>query len=48
MSKTNRKEPAEQKPKPRQLKRERQHEAMQPQPLEFPQRLEPVTFKPMG
>jgi hypothetical protein len=47
MSKTHRKEPAP-KPKPRQIKRQRQQEAMQPQPLEYPQRLEPVTHKPMG
>lgn len=37
-----------QKPKPRQLKRQRQQEAMEPLPQEFPQRLEPVTHKPMG
>lgn len=48
MSKTHRADPPDPKPKPRQLKRQRQHEAMQPQPVEFPQRLEPVTFKPMG
>ncbi len=59
MSKTHRKELPEQllperpllpehKPKPRQVKRLRQWEAMQPPPVEFPQNLEPVTFKPMG
>jgi len=34
--------------KPRQIKRQKQREAMAPQVLEFPQRLEAVTFKPMG
>lgn len=48
MSKTHRAAPQEPKPKPRQLKRERQKVAMQPPIREFPQRLEPVTFKPMG
>ena len=48
MSKTNRNSPPEPKPKPRQLKRSRQQQELT-QPLqEFPQRLEPVTFKPMG
>ena len=47
MSKTHRKEPSP-KPKPRQLKRQRLKEAMQPQPLEYPQRVEAVMFKPMG
>ena len=37
MSKTHRKEPQE-KPKPRQLKRQRQREAMMPPLVEFPQR----------
>lgn len=48
MSKTNRKEPQQPKPRPRQLKRQRQQQAMLPPPVEFPQRLEPVTFKRMG
>ncbi len=48
MSKTHRNSPPEPKPKPRQVKRARQKVAMQPPPVEFPQRLEPVTFKPMG
>ena len=34
--------------KPRQLKRQKQREAMAPQPLEFPTREELVTHKPMG
>ena len=48
MSKTHRKQPTTPPPKPKQLKRQRQREAMEPPPLEYPQRLEPVTFKPMG
>lgn len=47
MSKTQRQEPKPKQP-PRQLKRQRRQEAMQPQPLDFPTRQEVVTFKPMG
>ena len=48
MSKTHRNSPQEPKTKPRSVKRERQKVAMLPPPKEFPQRLESVTFKPMG
>lgn len=49
MSKTHRRDntDAVKRPKPRQVKRDRQRAAMQPQPQEYPQRVEPVTFKPM-
>ena len=48
MSKTHRNQPQEPKPKPRQVKRQRQQAAMLPPLVEYPQRLEPVAFKPMG
>lgn len=35
-------------PKPKELKRQRQQELMQPRKPVFPQREEPVTFKPLG
>jgi len=35
-------------PKPKQLKRQRQRDAMQPQPRLYPQRDEPVFYKPLG
>jgi hypothetical protein len=38
-----------QKPKPRQLKRQRQRESMeQSRPQSYPQRQEPVAWKPLG
>ena len=48
MSKTHRSRPEIPDKSPKQLKRQRQKVAMQPKPQDFPQRLEPVTFKPMG
>ena len=50
MSKTQRSRPEmpDKPPKPKQLKRQRQREAMEPPTWEFPQREQPVTFKPMG
>lgn len=48
MSKTQRKEPQELKPKPRQIKRQKQREAMERKPVEFPTLDEVVTLKRMG
>jgi hypothetical protein len=47
MSKTHRQQSSP-KPKPRQIKRQKQQQAMQPRPLVYPQRVELVVFKPMG
>lgn len=48
MSKTHRKEPQERAPKPRQLKRQRQQEAMQPLPQEVPERDRVPVYGRMG
>ena len=49
MSKTRRNHPPKQlDPKPREQKRRRQKEAMEQLPLDLPQRLEPVDWKPLG
>ena len=48
MSNTHRKDPKESPRKPRQLKRQRQREAMEPPLLEYPQNLPPLMWKPLG
>lgn len=48
MSKTHRKEPSESKPKPRQIKRQKQREAMMPPLVEFPTREPVMVYGRMG
>jgi hypothetical protein len=49
MSKTQRKHPPRMlSPKPRAQKERQRWEAVPPPPVEFPQRLEPVDWKPLG